>query len=76
MHHLKPIMALGGKDWTIATPAQVEESEIDAIRKRLSRRIREPESMSAATSTQQERKKVDLHTLQKKLSKKLKKRLW
>nr|PNR48597.1 hypothetical protein PHYPA_013074 [Physcomitrium patens] len=73
MYHLKPIMALRGKNRKSAARALVEEAEIDAIRKRLSGRIREPD-IGAATTKQQECMKVDLHTLRKKLSKKLKKR--
>ena len=72
MYNLKPIMmASGGKDVPAASP--IEEAEIDIIRKRLSRRLREPDFVSSVPAKQQECKKLDLHTLRKRLSKKLKK---
>ena len=73
MFHLKPlVMAGGGKD----APAPIGEAEIDVIRKRLSRRLREPDDVSTtnAPAKQQDCKKLDLLTLRRKLSMKLKKR--
>jgi len=67
--------ALGAKYWKAATRSH-EEDEMKTIRDRLNRRIREPDHVTSKSSkVQQESKQmVDVLTLRKKLSAKLKKR--
>jgi len=68
-------MAALGAMYLKAVARSHEEDEIKTIRDRLSRRIREPEHVNKDSKVQHGSKQtVDVHTLRKKLSAKLKKR--
>lgn len=79
--HRLTMAPLGAKYWKyMAVAPRYAEDEINTIRDRLSRRIREPDHVitcaaSKDSKRQHESKRlVDVHTLRKKLSEKLKKR--